>query len=240
VIVIVTCTGDRPEALSLLAYYISRQTYQGDIYWVISDDGVKESKVGVRRDNIEIKHTHITPCPGTFTLRNNLRNAFLYLANGDIIFFMEDDDWYHPDYIEYMLSQLGQNDLIGLNGFPYYNVYYRCFGLRQPVVGAAMGTSVCRQSIVWELQAVLDEGDDCIDTRLWERLEGRTDIPHTTVDNPGVFVGIKGMPGRPGWMSWHRQDNPGQRDINLSLLERWTGMKDARAYREFMKPGLTV
>lgn len=116
-VTVITCTGDRPEAFELCKKWMERQTRKPD-QWVVVDDG----------------KTPIVPCDGMdyfyrmpsdkdppHTLCRNL-NIGLSLALYDNIIIMEDDDWYAPEYIEYMLGLLQRGDLVGIENLLFYNL----------------------------------------------------------------------------------------------------------------------
>ena len=85
-ITLITPTCDRPEAFSLCEFWMSRQTYDGEIQWIVVDDGntpvcTTQGQEYIRRE------------PGLAT-QHSLRENFLEglkHSKGDKIFVIEDD-----------------------------------------------------------------------------------------------------------------------------------------------------
>lgn len=51
------------------------------------------------------------------------RNRLLVLSSGSIIAHFDDDDYYSPEYLEVMFSNLGDYDLIKLTSWSFYSLY---------------------------------------------------------------------------------------------------------------------
>ena len=100
-----TCTGDRPLALSRAKYYIQRSRYpvEGTVEWVVVDDGITPYNPG--------ECTYLRRSPdGPNSLGRNLLYGLIYIANSllipDYVIIHEDDDWYHPDRIVTQVDKL--------------------------------------------------------------------------------------------------------------------------------------
>lgn len=104
--IIVPTRNNRPDFLANCRRMIMAQTITPDVLTIVDDS-----------PNSEL-------CDITYRYRigyDRLRGLGL-----DAIFFMEDDDWYSPDYIETMLYNWikhGQPDLFGPNYTIYYHLY---------------------------------------------------------------------------------------------------------------------
>jgi hypothetical protein len=122
-ITLITPTGDRPRAFALCEKYIARQSYKKqDIQWIVVDDGVCPT-------NITQGQTYIRPTllwSGKNTQASNLLKALDFVEN-DLIFIIEDDDWYSPYYLEYYIKviQTGQYDIFGCEKF--YSYFLKTF-----------------------------------------------------------------------------------------------------------------
>lgn len=103
--VLIPTRGDRPQFLERAKLYLIRQTRQPDR--VLFFDSPPTS------DQPDI----------TFRYRNGCE--ILFRAGCDVVFFMEDDDWYAPDYIELMMAAWeakGKPSLFGINKTLYYHI----------------------------------------------------------------------------------------------------------------------
>lgn len=107
--VIVPTRGDRPEFLKHCRYLISQQTLTPERVMFVDFEPESDQ------------------CDITKRYRfgyNAMRNF-----DFDVIAFMENDDWYSPDYLETMVREwenFGRPDLFGLTYTIYYNL--RVFG----------------------------------------------------------------------------------------------------------------
>ena len=94
---LITPTGGRPEAFALCERWMGRQTYRGDVQWIVVDD-CEEATV------VTMGQTVIRPQPwwklGAPTTQYANVRAALELVKHDKIVHIEDDDWYGPTYLE--------------------------------------------------------------------------------------------------------------------------------------------
>lgn len=207
-VTLITPTGDRREAFELCELWMSRQTYRGPLQWIVVDDGVTSTPA--TRSQQYIRRTP----QAWHTLTDNLRAA-LPLVRHDKILIIEDDEWYHPQYIERMSDWLEPDQLTGTGIARYYwprETRYREFPHHTHA-------SLCRTGFRSELiPAVLDcckTRDPSVDLRLWSSIQGtRHDL-----DQP-LVVGMKGMPGR---KSGGGKPSEGISDHDLSKLTEWIG-----------------
>jgi hypothetical protein len=108
--IIIPDRGDRPEMLKNCLRMIKRQTLQPEIIELVNDppenhlyDITKRYRIGYDR----------------------LRNKGL-----DVIAFMENDDWYSPDYLQTMVNyweKSNKPDLLGLDHTIYYHIRIRAY-----------------------------------------------------------------------------------------------------------------
>jgi len=118
---IITPTADREFCLNRLAYYLKRQTFVGDIQWVITDSGSKSfTKPICLAVPCEYKYIgHITKPHKSFC--KNMYDALIRTKYHKIL-VMEDDDWYHPTYVEIMWKRLHKKQLVGEIPATYYHI----------------------------------------------------------------------------------------------------------------------
>lgn len=202
---IVTPTGDRPEALTLLSKYIERQDYPEPIQWIVVDDGntpFEPPKPG----NVELTYVRRTPSSKSVeSLPANLRLGLTHVKHPWIA-VLEDDDWYGESYLSKLLPHLEDNDLVGERQSFYYNVRHRLYRQLQNRHHASLCcTAFTKELTPFVLRAT--KGNSFVDKRLWNMsVKRRKLIPPTQQQ-----VGIKGVPGRYGLGMGHAPD-----------IETWT------------------
>jgi hypothetical protein len=223
---LLTPTGARPEAFALCEKWLERQTYQGEIQWLVADDGPVPTPCTMGQ-------TVIRPepfwQPGENTQFRNLL-ALFPLIKYDKIVHWEDDDWYGPGYLETVSKWLDEAPLVGEIPTRYYNVRARSWN----PFGNDKHASLCQTGMRPEVLPVLKricEARRWVDMALWKDFPGKMFAGEQN-------VGIKGLPGRPGQVGAHQNPRTLRRmvaDPNLETLRSWIG-EDAEAYRKFGEP----
>ncbi len=126
VAVVVPDRGDRPEFLKNCIRMIDSQTRKPDILEVVDYNPISDL-------------CDITP---RYKMGYNLCSN----AGADCILFMENDDWYHPTYIEEMIRRWeahGKPELLGHQ----YTIYYH-LGLRKMSVFHHMARSSAMNTLI--------------------------------------------------------------------------------------------
>lgn len=226
-----TVTGDRESGIRLCARYMNRQTRQPD-KWLVVDDGVTPVNPSVvsGADVITRKPTGID---AAHTLPQNLLTA-LPLVTTDFLVMMEDDDWYHPEYLARMEQWLTKTPLAGESPALYYRVGTRMWR-NMPVKfwrpHASMACTGMAQRMYPALAAACIGGNPSVDLRLWRMMFAGRRCLHEP--KPRLCVGIKGMDGRQGQtMGWSRDEQGYVRDPEMVYLRTLIG-HDAEAYAGF-------
>lgn len=215
---VITPTGGRPEGLRLLEQYLARQTMQ-DFEWIVVDDA---------------DPTHVPSLPQATWLRpwrwdgktnTQARNLAFGLmgATHDRVAIMEDDDWYHPQYLEVVDRWLDDADLVGEAGSRYYNVRTRSYRLNGNDRHASLCSTAVKGAARERLLEIVKRSPKYIDIDLWRTpgLKGRlSPFRH-------LSIGIKGLPGRAGIGIGHRE--LAQKDPTGAVLREWIG-EDAEAF----------
>ena len=209
-IALITPTGNRAKQIGLCAKWMKRQTYTGEVLWVIVDDAIPETTDFIPEDFREgwtIKKVHPRPAweIGWNTQCRNIREGLNIVKQYDVetIYIIEDDDYYFPNYLEVMQSNLkgyvaaAEIDTVYFNVstmIPIYNHNRRHGSLFQ---------TAFTPDVLPLFESVLEKSPRFIDMEFWKLLQG-TNINLFT---PTRFlsVGIKGMPGRPGIGAGHVQ-----------------------------------
>lgn len=188
-ITVITPTGDRPLAFGLLRDYWINQKIEIH-QWVIVDDGKTPLKTDLLPDFADYIRRDSSNDSGGHTIGLNI-SVGLQAVKYDNVLIMEDDDWYSPYYVTYMVDLLSKSDLVGLWGTNYYHVGvpgYREMGREDH---AALSMTAFKKSFIPKIIESIP-GDISVDMRIWCNNKG------LLVDgrNRKLQVSIKGMPGR--------------------------------------------
>jgi glycosyltransferase involved in cell wall biosynthesis len=221
---LITCTGGRQEAFALCERWIVRQTFNGDVQWLVVDDCDPATTLTMGQ---ELIRPTVRWKPGQNTLGRNLLAA-LPLAVFDKILFIEDDDYYPPEYLAAMAKLLDSYPIAGEAPARYYNVSTRQFKQLHNGHHASLCQTGIRRELVPSLMRIACREQKFIDIPLW-RDHGRTGPLM-----PSTAVGMKGMPGRAGIGMGHRPNAGWSDDQKMQTLCAWIG-DDAEAYAQFME-----
>ena len=229
-VTLLTPTGGRPEAFALLERWVERQTYRGELQWIVIDDCIPHMRLTLGQD-----HLYPVPIwqPGQNTQARNLKAALPFIK-GEFVLFIEDDDYYAPAYIEQMVNRLKEAPLVGEQCTVFYNVRYRSYYVHPNRSSASlfqMGFRVQPNTAEQVARALGTPG--YIDAELCARCRGQLRMFARHV--PALSIGIKGLPGREGIGSGHDPHDLFRSDPNLSMLRLWIG-EDADQYVAFYRP----
>lgn len=230
---LLTPTRNRHASFALVERWIERQTYfrkaSNDWKWVVVTDGTpppltmgqelvrRAPKRGERREG---------------SLALNLQAALPYLE-GDVV-MVEDDDWYHPTFLEAAAYYLAEVDLVGYTPNYHYNLRYKKYRVWSPGAHCNLGsTAVSGRAIghlIKTIQLKAAKQEFTVDLSLWKypgpvkRLHN-----HSPSTEGPVHVGLKGLPGEPGYGVGHK--DVGQSDPKGDMLRLWLG-SEAEAFLE--------
>lgn len=215
---LITCTADRPEAFQLCERWMARQTYRGSIQWIVADGG--ETPANCTRGQ---QHLILGPEPDP--LKNFRRNLTVALEHVEsrLIAFIEDDDWYAPDWLEAVTGWLANADIAGEIPARYYNVASRRYHEHANGTHASLCQTAMRSSLLWSaLDAIRNEPGPFIDRTLWDRV-ARASLRR--LERSRRVVGLKGVRGRAGLGIGHATHHFGKVDSpERTVLMNWTGM----------------
>jgi len=123
---IVIPTYNRKIFETLLEHNINSQTYYNIKEIIILDDSDKDTPVCIRT-LIPIRYYTVPRC--TIGMK---RNMGVKLAHGEYIAFMDDDDFYHPDYIAHSIFEMEYNNksIAGSADMYMYNKEHKWFKQR--------------------------------------------------------------------------------------------------------------
>lgn len=234
---VLTCTGNRYVPMQLCAKYMARQTRKPD-RWIIVDDG----ETGLDIPDAEIMYRTPYGRNEGHTLPHNILHALPHIDT-DILVFMEDDDWYHPRYLERMTDLLADPSYVLAGEIPsfYYRVGTRAwrsmYAGRQAALACTGLQRLAYPALAAACMEAIQRRTGSVDLHLWQAVTARDNngalLFGPTRDNPRLCVGIKGLPGRPGVTSgWTRDMTGYTADPELSALRQQIG-DDAALYASY-------
>jgi glycosyltransferase involved in cell wall biosynthesis len=199
---LITPTGGRKYAFKLCEKYISRQTYK-NIQWIVVDDGESPIKVNFNQEYIR---SNLIWKPGINTQAYNLLLGLEKVKN-DILFFIEDDDWYHSNYIENFLNFIitkKDAHIIGEEDSLNYNILTKEYFLYEMKNMTSLYKTCVTKEVYPFLEKVLiychennikyNNKHIYIDQILWRS----KDFNKYLIKNKNLAIGIKSMLGRKG------------------------------------------
>lgn len=229
-ITVITPTRDRPAGFNLCRKWIERQTCRSDIDWIVVDDG----NISVDIPHLEYRYLRRPPSEKKFTNFDNVLFG-LEQANGEVVMYIEDDDWISPNYVQNMVDNVSGVSAAALGGDLIYHIGYRRYiDHRIPAKEAKsrlrfMGSfCVAGEGIELLGQACRDASrveDPLIDLRFWKLIAGRK-LPFNVFASLDI-VKIKGIPGRS--ITWKHGADVGTRDPDEKYLRSLIGDDDTDA-----------
>src|SRR5438045_787615 len=105
---LITPTSDRSHTLRLCSRFMARQTRRFH-QWIVVDDGFVKAPADIFSglEHVDLIHRSRKHNDPATTLNLNLEAA-LPRVTGTHIVFIEDDDWYAPDYLEWVTQRFEQ------------------------------------------------------------------------------------------------------------------------------------
>lgn len=225
-ITLITPTGMRPEAFQLCEKWMSRQTYKGNVQWIVVDDGEIPTKTNLGQQVIRPQPFWQ---PGMNSQSRNLLSALDSISYSYVL-IIEDDDWYAPEYIQQMAEELDHHEVVGEIKAVYYNLAHKSWHRHRNSEHASLcqtGFHISQlEKFKWACQS-----SGFIDIVFWKNVFG---------SNKGLFtrdaplcVGIKELPGREGIGSGHKHGNRYAPDLDLIKLEELVGT-DIEYFRPYI------
>jgi hypothetical protein len=235
-IAIITPTGNRLQQLNLCKLFMSRQTYKGEIIWIIVDDCIPKTDLLLPdfKDNWII----ISVCPtpvwkeGENTQARNISSGIDTLLSlvkkKDIeaIFIIEDDDYYKPTYLERTFENLKGFHITGERNTIYYNVVARSYIDNRNTFHSSLFQTAFTLDVLPNLTESYKS--KYIDASLWDSIQNKN------LFYEGLSIGIKGMQGRYGIGAGHVDPGNMVKDKNLKYLYSQIG-EDYRLYEKYFK-----
>jgi glycosyltransferase involved in cell wall biosynthesis len=225
-ITLITPTGGRPKQIRLCAEWMRRQTYTGDVLWVIVDDcspTTTEFIKGDFRENWTIVKVYPEPKwrEGQNTQSRNLLagvNVVKKYENISAIFIIEDDDYYSPEYLQEMVNKLDGHVAAAQTNTVYFNL--QSFTLKRHT--NTKHGSLFQTGFTFDVLPVFENATkrnvQFIDIQFWKLLKNKP-VNLFTVQN-NLAVGIKAMQGRKGIGNGHIT-----RSVNTNKVQGFLSLK---------------
>lgn len=219
-LILLSATGCRPEAWAKTEQMAMRQTYTGQVHWIIVDDGEEAQPITFERAGWTLSLVRPTPRwkPGDNTQARNLKEGMRLVKPDAKLVIWEDDDAYHPEWLERVDKWLDRFDLVGEAPARYYNVKTKQCQVLKNKAHASLCSTGMKGLALEAFRNELKPNVQFIDINLWKNFRGTSALYPTE-----LVVGIKGLPGRSGIGMGHRNDFKGQIDDTGSILRQWLG-----------------
>jgi glycosyltransferase involved in cell wall biosynthesis len=206
--VVIPHRNDRPKFLANCLRMLKAQSLQGFEIAIIDHSPTSNQKDITQRYRI-----------GYDSFRNR---------NFDLIAFIEDDDWYHSDYLKTMVAkwiESGRPDIIGTNYTIYYHIkLHAWFTMHHSSRSSAMNTLIKPDlNFSWP-----QDSEPYTDIHLWNSLKGITFKPERH-----IALGIKHGEGLCGGRNHNdKLERFINKDPNLLLLKE---NMDAESFEFYSK-----
>lgn len=227
---LLTPTGGRKKSFALCEKWIREQTIHKDsrykIEWLCVDDYAKDP-TPFTCNQILLKNPKEWT-PDYNTQRDNC-TVLLEAAKGDLIFWIEDDDYYSPEYLETMIKLLEASEVAGLSYARYYHLGVPGYLVMTNYKHASLASTCFRKSLKKRMYRAINSGQFYFDIIFWDSCM-KDGISSTLLAHKNISIGIKGGPGKAGLSNGHNKDNYTQ-DVNLSVAKGWLGEN----YKEYFK-----
>jgi len=237
-IVLITPTGARKNQFELCMRWMLRQTYQGNVVWIIVDDAVPlttDSVLDDFRNNWIINKIYPKPrWTGQNTQGRNIKagldamKALYDMTNVKGIFIIEDDDYYKPTYLERMMEHKKSYWIWGETNTIYYNVTYRKYVVNANKHHASLFQTAFTIEALPHFENNLNH--KFIDAGFWAHGPNK----YLFFENY-LAVGIKGMAGRNGIGAGHQWFRNMHDDIGMKYLTKIIGADDRKQYERYYR-----
>jgi hypothetical protein len=198
------------------------QTQRPD-QWIVVDDGREALTPTAAMQYVRREPRSDDP---KHTLAINLK-VVLPLVKGDKILIFEDDEYYAPSYIAEMSRRLDSHEVVGICRSKYYHLPTGSWQQIGNTGHASLAQTAFRKSFLPVFEQCVRNGMETnwIDQQIWATISKMGDKANSELfvdEAEPLYVGIKGLSGRPGiglghkLQMYHDKDSP-DRDV----LKRW-------------------
>lgn len=237
-ITLITPTGGRPEAFALCQKWMAAQTLLPD-QWIIVDDG--RAPLNLADDSsLNIKYIRREPqaTDPKHTLVVNIDTALSYVL-GDKILFIEDDEYYAPEYVQIISGLLDQYQIVGVGCSKYYHLPTGGYFQHANTKHASLAQTAFRAAMMPLVRACAARGMEqyWLDDNIWKEVQKSNAIKSYIFKDEQVslYCGMKGLPGRAGIGIGHKPKTyQHQDDEARSTLKEWIP-RDYQVYLDILE-----
>ncbi len=218
-ITLITCTGNRSQAFKLCEHYVARQKTDLSIQWLVVTDGKDKIESDAISQLIKSKNKRVE---GVNSLGANILLALPHIESDNVL-FIEDDDWYSANYVQYYYDALSKYDLFGQGCAKYYNIKYNNYHIHKNTQHVSLCQTGIKTNLLLQNQELFLNEKPFYDIDLWKLGCNKYIEPKST-----LCVGIKGL--HEGLGIGHQNNVWWQRDNNDNVLQGFIG-EDYALYR---------
>lgn len=228
---LVTPTRNRPVSFGLVERWIERQTLWSKpgvtMEWIVVNDGKAEYQYKMGQI---VCNRQPQPKEG-FSFCLNLIMG-LSAVRGDLVYFIEDDDWMHPTLLERLWQVWDRSEgkmlVLGFTHALYYDVRRLRARECRNSAHSSLGSTAIGAAAISATKNILRCNKATIDGRLWRHAKRSNWLRYLgkneeQSDGRWLHVGLKCMPGEPGIGDGHR-DGRGTLDADHRIIKRWIGI----------------
>jgi hypothetical protein len=226
---LLTTTGCRAEAFSICQKLMMRQSYDGEVRWLIIDDGEIDQPITFKRHKwqLEIIKPKHRWTEGANTQRRNLVEGLKHIKNDAKLIIIEDDDYYSPYYLETADEWLSKANLVGESFARYYNLQSKKYRQLTNLFHSSLCSTAMKGDAIEFFRAICTVHDTLIDLNLWKKYNGAKQLYKNN-----MVVGIKGLPGRSGIGIGHKAGFQGKIDADGLIFSEWL-QGDTALYEQY-------
>jgi hypothetical protein len=228
---LITTTGSRPAAFELCEKFMARQTYKGEIQWIVVDDSPKNPTKCTMGQQYVVGPKEWKP--GINTQRYSLDVA-LPLVKGDYVFIIEDDDRYAESYLATYVDMLKHADIVGEGNVTYYSLKVKGFKEMGNLNHASTCQTAFRRNQLGAFERAVHSGEKYFDILYWNTLRANKSR-YILFHGLSLCTGMKGLPGRGGIGFGHTNTHEFTPDSNFVKLKQLVGEEDAKLYINMVK-----
>jgi glycosyltransferase involved in cell wall biosynthesis len=197
---------------------MANQNYDGLVRWLIIDDGQESQPISFSSKNwvLEVIKPKHRWRQGLNTQQKNLLEGLSQVDKDENLVIIEDDDYYHPDYLQTVESWLKYASLVGECNSRYYNVSSKKYRELPNYFHSSLCSTAMRDEALEFFRLVCKENESLIDLNLWKKYTGTKKLHRTD-----LVTGIKGLPGRMGIGIGHKAGFQGKIDKDGAVLSDW-------------------
>jgi len=256
---IITCTHNRPTPFKNLERYVAAQTFQDFDWFVVCDAGADNYKFKLKQKVIRREASEDDPMP---SLCHNMLAGLEAVKGYERVALLEDDDWYHENYLFETMRHLDQTELMGWSSDAYYYVLNRKAKRMHNNAHASLACTAFKASALPWVKKCCERGQVFIDMLLWLGYEQDA----KKIRFPGKKLLVSNFTGLPEWglqqpkldksgfiinehprhvglkENWHGEETglsefghraEGGMDVLGDVLKKWLGEEEAAQYLKY-------